>query len=319
MILKILFVIAIVLQFFAVGVALKLTRVTKFNFSWMLLTIGFIMMAVMRLVEFLPYVSNIKPQDYREIFVWMGVFTSLAFAIGVFMIQKIFKYMKRVEDSRRQTEKMFLNTIIQTEEKERKRFAKDLHDGLGPLLSTVKMSVSSLAQMKHNEASREIVENTELVINEAIKSLKEISDNLSPHVLNNFGLVRALSNFSNKINITKTIRINLVSNLKDERFDSNVEVVLYRVVCELINNTIKHAKAKKIDLSLTKDGDYLTIIYQDDGKGFNVAKVIEQPATSGMGFSNIYSRINSLKGEINIESEHKKGTWVTIKVKMHDE
>ncbi|MDP2890548.1 MAG: histidine kinase [Bacteroidota bacterium] len=319
MILKILFVIAIVLQFFAVGVALKLTRVTKFNFSWMLLTIGFIMMAVMRLVEFLPYVSNIKPQDYREIFVWMGVFTSLAFAIGVFMIQKIFKYMKRVEDSRRQTEKMFLNTIIQTEEKERKRFAKDLHDGLGPLLSTVKMSVSSLAQMKHNEASREIVENTELVINEAIKSLKEISDNLSPHVLNNFGLVRALSNFSNKINITKTIRINLVSNLKDERFDSNVEVVLYRVVCELINNTIKHAKAKKIDLSLTKDGVYLTIIYQDDGKGFDVAKVIEQPVTSGMGFSNIYSRINSLKGEINIESEHKKGTWVTIKVKMHDE
>lgn len=319
MILKILFVIAIVLQFFAVGVALKLTRVTKFNFSWMLLTIGFIMMAVMRLVEFLPYVSNIKPQDYREIFVWMGVFTSLAFAIGVFMIQKIFKYMKRVEDSRRQTEKMFLNTIIQTEEKERKRFAKDLHDGLGPLLSTVKMSVSSLAQMKHDDASREIVENTELVINEAIKSLKEISDNLSPHVLNNFGLVRALSNFSNKINITKTIRINLVSNLKDDRFDSNVEVVLYRVVCELINNTIKHAKAKKIDLSLTKDGDYLTIIYQDDGKGFNVAKVIEQPATGGMGFSNIYSRINSLKGEINIESEHKKGTWVTIKVKMHDE
>ncbi len=319
MILKILFVIAIVLQFFAVGVALKLTRVTKFNFSWMLLTIGFIMMAVMRLVEFLPYVSNIKPQDYREIFVWMGVFTSLAFAIGVFMIQKIFKYMKRVEDSRRQTEKMFLNTIIQTEEKERKRFAKDLHDGLGPLLSTVKMSVSSLSQMKKDEASREIVENTEIVINEAIKSLKEISDNLSPHVLNNFGLVRALNNFSNKINITKTIRINLESNLKDERFDSNVEVVLYRVVCELINNTIKHAKAKKIDISLTKADDYLTIVYQDDGKGFNVARVIEQPASSGMGFSNIYSRINSLKGEINIESEHKKGTWVTIKVKMHDE
>jgi signal transduction histidine kinase len=133
MILKILFVIAIVLQFFAVAVALRLTRVTKYNFSWMLLTIGFILMAVMRLVEFLPYVSNIKPQDYREIFVWGGVITSLAFAIGVFMIQKIFKYMKRVEDSRRLTEKMFLNTIIQTEEKERKRFAKDLHDGLGPL------------------------------------------------------------------------------------------------------------------------------------------------------------------------------------------
>lgn len=314
MILKILFVIAIVLQFFAVGVAIKLTRVTKFNFSWMLLTLGFILMAIVRLVEFLPYVSNIKPQDYREIFVWMGVITSLAFAIGVFMIQKIFNYMKRVEDSRRLTEKMFLNTIIQTEEKERKRFAKDLHDGLGPLLSTVKMSVSSLAQMKHDEASAEIVKNTELVINEAIKSLREISDNLSPHILTNFGLYRALNNFTNKINAARTIKINLESNLRDERFDSNMEVVLYRVICELINNTIKHAKAKKIDLNLTKESDYLYITYKDDGKGFDVSKVIDQPSGTGMGFSNIYSRINSLKGEISVESEQKKGTTVSIKV-----
>ena len=213
---------------------------------------------------------------------------------------------------------MFLNTIIQTEEKERKRFAKDLHDGLGPLLSSVKMSVSSLAQMKHDDATREIVENTELVINEAIKSLKEISDNLSPHILNNFGLIRALNNFTNKINITKTIRINLVSDLKDERFDSNVEVVLYRVVCELINNTVKHARAKKIDISLMKEDQYLNIVYKDDGKGFDVTKIIEQPGNGGMGFSNIYSRINSIKGEINIESGQKKGTLVTIKVRMND-
>ena len=319
MILKILFVIAIILQFFAVGVAIKLTRVTKYNFSWMLLTLGFILMAVMRLVEFLPYVSDVKPQDYRQIYVWGGVITSLAFAIGVFMIQKIFKYMKRAEELRRSTEKMFLNTIIQTEEKERKRFAKDLHDGLGPLLSTVKMSVSSLAQLKHNDASREIVENTEIVINEAIKSLKEISDNLSPHVLDNFGLVRALTNFANKINVAKSIRINLITELKDERFENNVEVVLYRVICELINNTIKHAQAKKINISLTKTDNNLIIIYKDDGKGFEVSKVIGQPGNTGMGFSNIYSRINSLKGEINIESEYKKGTLVTIKVLIHDE
>lgn len=319
MILRILFVITIVLQFFAVGVAVKLTRVTKYNSSWMLLTLGFILMAITRLVEFLPYISEIKPQDTREIFVWGGLITSLAFAIGVFMIQKIFKYMKKVEDSRRLTEKMFLNTIIQTEEKERKRFAKDLHDGLGPLLSSVKMSVSSLAQMKQEEASREIVENTELVINEAIKSLKEISDNLSPHVLSNFGLVRALSNFINKINVAKTIRINLITDLKDERFDANVEVVLYRVICELINNTIKHAQAKKINISLSLAEDYLIIIYKDDGKGFDVNKIIEQQTSNGMGFSNIYSRINSLKGEINIESESKKGTLVTIKVLTHDE
>jgi len=314
MILRILFVITIILQFFAVGVAVKLIRVTKYNSSWMLLTLGFILMAITRLVEFLPYISEIKPQDTREIFVWGGLITSLSFAIGVFLIQKIFKYMKRVEESRRLTEKMFLNTIIQTEEKERKRFAKDLHDGLGPLLSTVKMSVSTLAQMKQDAASKEIIENTELVINEAIKSIKEISDNLSPHVLSNFGLVRALSNFINKINIAKTLKINLSTELKDERFDPNVEVVLYRVICELINNTIKHAHAKKINISLSLADGQLSIVYKDDGKGFDVSKIVENQGSSGMGFSNIYSRINSLKGEINIESENKKGTQVTIKV-----
>lgn len=319
MILQILLVISIILQFFAVGVAIKLTRVTKYNFSWILLTIGFIFMAIRRLVEFLPFISNFKTQDLGEVFVWFGVVISLTFAIGVFMIQRIFKYMKRVEDSRRLTEKMFLNAIIQTEEKERKRFAKDLHDGLGPLLSTVKMSVSSLAQLEHDQASREIVTNTEMVINEAIKSLKEISDNLSPHVLNNFGLLRALRNFSNKINATKAIHIQLDSNMTNERFSNDIEVVLYRVVCELINNTIKHAAAKTIEISLQKQNQSLTISYRDDGKGFDKSKMQELPMMGGMGFSNIYSRINSLKGEIIIDSEPDQGTLVYIKVKTDHE
>lgn len=319
MVLQILLVITIVLQFFAVAVAIKLTRVTKYNFSWILLTIGFILMAGSRIVEFLPYISNFKPQELGEVGVWFGVVISLAFAIGVFMIQRIFKYMKRVEDSRRLTEKMFLNAIIQTEEKERKRFAKDLHDGLGPLLSTVKMSVSSLAQLEHDAASKKIVANTEMVINEAIKSLKEISDNLSPHVLNNFGLLRALRNFTNKINTTKAINIKLVSNMGNERFSNNIEVVLYRVVCELINNTIKHASANTIEINMQKESDFLSIAYHDDGKGFDKNKLEELSSLGGMGFSNIYSRINSIKGDINIESEPKKGTLVNIKVNTQEE
>ena len=319
MVLQVLLAISIILQFFAAGVAIKLTKVTKYNFSWMLLTVGFIAMAISRIVEFLPYISNFEPQELGEVVVWFGVVISLTFAIGVFMIQKIFKYMKRVEDSRRLTEKMFLNAIIQAEEKERKRFAKELHDGLGPLLSTVKMSVSSLAQLKHDSASDDIVKNTEMIINEAIKSLKEISDNLSPHVLDNFGLLRALRNFTNKINATRAIYINLESNLGNERFETNIEVVLYRVICELINNTIKHAKAKKIDISLMKEEKKLTIAYKDNGKGFNKAKLMEQNSNRGMGLSNIFSRINSLKGEISIESEPGKGTMVNIKVKIDND
>jgi len=319
MVLQILLVISIILQVFAVGVAIKLIKETKYNFSWVLLTIGFLVMAVRLLVELLPYVSNFKPQELGEFMVWSGVTMSLTFAIGVFLIQKIFKYMKRVEDSRRLTEKMFLNAIIQTEEKERKRFAKDLHDGLGPLLSTVKMSISTLSQVEHDKSSKEIVKNTEMVINEAIKSLKEISDNLSPHVLNNFGLARAIRNFTNKINATRILHIKLRSNLADERFETNIEVVLYRVVCELINNTIKHAKAKKIEIDLNIEEKNLTIVYKDDGKGFEMDKLLNQANNSGMGFSNIFSRINSLKGEINVDSQPGQGTLVNIKVGTENE
>ncbi|MGQ8335037.1 sensor histidine kinase [Sunxiuqinia sp. A32] len=319
MILQVLLVVTIILQFFAVGVAIKLTKVTKFNFSWILLTIGFVLMAIRGLAEFLPFISNLNRQELGDFYVWIGVIISLSFAIGVFMIQRIFKYMKRVEDSRRLTEKMFLNAIIQAEEKERKRFAKDLHDGLGPLLSTVKMSVSALAQIEHDKNSKEIVTNTEMVINEAIKSLKEISDNLSPHVLNNFGLIRALRNFTNKINTTKAIHISLDSNLGNDRFNQNIEVVLYRVVCELINNTIKHSGAKQIQISLNQLEDKLRISYHDDGKGFDKKILMEQPSSGGMGFSNIFSRINSLKGDIQVETEQGKGTMVYIKVNTNDE
>jgi Signal transduction histidine kinase len=315
MVLQILLVITIVLQLFAVGVAVKLTKVTKYNFSWMLLTIGFVLMVLQRLAEFLPYISNFQQEEVSEILSWFGVIISLSFAIGVFFIQKIFKYMSRVEDLRRHTEKMFLKAIIQTEEKERKRFAKDLHDGLGPILSTVKMSISTLENMNQDKVTKEIVENTNLAINEAIKSIKEISNNLSPHILDNFGLLRALRNFINKINVTQVIKINLASNIGDDRFDSDIEVVLYRVICELINNTIKHSKAKNIEISLFKEDKMLNIVYQDNGKGFDKSEW-DYPNDRGMGLSNMISRINSLKGEMWIDTEPGKGMITTIKVRI---
>jgi len=318
MILEIILVISIVLQLFAVSVAIKLTKVTKYNFSWMLLTVGFILTEVSLIIQFLPYISDFKPEELGQHIIWLGVIKALCFAIGVFMIQKIFKYMKKVEDSRRLTEKKFLNVIIQTEEKERKRFANELHDGLGPLLSTIKMSFSALVQNDPEKFSGEIVENTEIVINEAIKTLKEVSNNLSPHVLSDFGLYRALRNFINKINALRTITINIDSNIGNKRYDTNIEIILYRVICELIHNTVKHAGAKKIDISLMENEKYITIAYKDNGIGFDPEKLKKQSGSKGIGLSDIFSRINSLKGEISLDSHPGEGMNVFIKVKKHE-
>ena len=135
----------------------------------------------------------------QEFFVWLGIITSLCFAGGILIVNKIFNYIARTESQRRISERRILNTVLRTEEKERQRFSKDLHDGLGPLLSSAKMSVSALNSADMSEQNKEIIRNVNYVVDEAIRSLREISANLSPHVLNDFGLSRAISNFINKL------------------------------------------------------------------------------------------------------------------------
>lgn len=311
MLLQFALVLAMLLQVFAAGVSIKLTRVTKYNVSWMLISAGFILMAIRCLIEFLPTISDFAPQTFRELFVWLGVGVSFFFATGVFLIQKIFKYMKKVEQEKRDMEKNILNAIIQAEETERKRFAKDLHDGLGPILSTIKMSLSSLSRIDKEDQMKKILRNTDMVIDEAIKSIREISNNLSPHILNNFGLNKAMRNFINKINYSDTIQIKFSSGFEDDRFDSNTEVVLYRVLCELINNTIKHAEATIITISLEKTADKILCRYKDNGKGFDIHR-LSKSQNSGMGYSNMVTRINSLNGTFNLTSEKEKGTKASI-------
>ena len=309
-------VLSILLQFFAAFVAIRLTKMTKYNLSWILISLGFLIMAMNRLFELIPKLYERVPYDINVIFTWMGLFTSVCFTIGVLLIRKIFNFIKRLEESRREAEKRVLNAIIQTEEKERKRFAKDLHDGLGPLLSTVKMSISTLSLMDQDPSRKEIIENTAHVINESIKSIKEISNNLSPHILNNFGLASAIKDFSNKID-SKVVHINFESNAFNKRLEENVEVVLYRVVCELINNTMKHAQAHVADINLTIQHKNILLSYSDDGVGFNVNEVVgDNLQVNGMGYSNMLSRVNSIKGRMDVESSPESGTKVLIRVKI---
>ena len=112
------------------------------------------------------------------------------------------------------SEKRVINAIINTEENERKRFAKDLHDGLGPILSTVKMSLSALTDRIKDPSGSVILNNTNHLVNEAINTIKDISNNLSPHVLSNFGLASAISAFTTKINQTKAVEIDFKSNME---------------------------------------------------------------------------------------------------------
>ncbi|MDK2978262.1 MAG: hypothetical protein PWP52_976 [Bacteroidales bacterium] len=310
-------IISIILQLIAVFVALRLTKVTKYKISWILISIGFVFMAVRRFIDLFQLVNQPANEELNILNDWIAVVISVLLASGVIIIPEIFNYMRNVEFIRKNEEKKILNAIMMTEEKERKRFASDLHDGLGPLLSTVKMSISALSKYEKDAKNLKIIENADSVINEAIKSIKDISNNLSPHVLNNFGLAKAVKNFVDKINEIQKIKIQFTSNIFNQRFDSNIEIILYRIVCELIHNSIQHAEADRIEISLTQKNDVIDLFYDDDGKGFDFTyDSIRQ--NKGSGLQNMISRLESIHGYYEIESSTGKGFHAYISIKINN-
>ena len=312
MLIKILLVISIIVQTLATAYALRLVRATKYNSVWILFIVGFSLLSVERFVQLLMAGGHYVPRWW---FGYLGIVVSVCLSIGVMYAHKLFKYIDRLNRQRQLLNKRILTAVLRTEEKARSRFSKELHDGLGPLLSSARMSLSALSREERSADQREIIDNTTYVIDEAIRSLREISNNLSPHVLNDFGLARGVQNFIDKSAAMHDVKIRFTTNLRSERFDTDVEVILYRVICELINNSLKHAACSSINLSLSQNGTELALDYTDDGRGFNPQAMMD----CGMGLSNISSRINSLGGVFDIASAKGRGMRAAIRVNTQEE
>ena len=312
MLIKILLVISIIVQTLATAYALRLVRATKYNSVWILFIVGFSLLSVERFVQLLMAGGHYVPRWW---FGYLGIVVSVCLSIGVMYAHKLFKYIDRLNRQRQLLNKRILTAVLRTEEKARSRFSKELHDGLGPLLSSARMSLSALSREERSADQREIIDNTTYVIDEAIRSLREISNNLSPHVLNDFGLARGVQNFIDKSAAMHDAKIRFTTNLRTERYDTDIEVILYRVICELINNSLKHAACTSINLSLSQNGSELALDYPDDGRGFNPQAMMD----CGMGLSNISSRINSLGGTFGISSAKGKGMRAAIRVNTQQE
>ena len=306
-------VISIILQIFAASIALGFIKLTKYRLSWMLLSMAFVFMAVRKIIQLVEYMRGTPPSIWVTIDEWIGVLVSFMIIVGVILIRELFYSLKRADIDRLRTEKRVLNAIINAEENEKKRFAKDLHDGLGPLLSTVKMSISSLNERISDPSGKIILNNTNHLVNEAINTIKDISNNLSPHILSNFGLASAISAFTTKINQTKAIEIDFKSNMETQRLENDKEVVIYRAVCELINNSIRHSGASRIEIELNKHEKFVTLQFYDNGRGFDTSALRTEEA-KGMGLSNIETRVKTVVGVFILESTPGKGTSALIKV-----
>ena len=313
MLIKIALIIAVLLQFVASIIAINLIKRTKYNISWILISIGFILMAFRRLYDLIILFNETIEQTFGNILsAWASVLISLLMFIGVIYIRQIFNLQKKIDSLRKENESKVLSAIIKAEEETKKKFAKELHDGLGPILSSIKMSISAINKKAIGETNQQIIKKTNQAIDEALVTTKEVSNNLSPHILQNYGLLKAIKTFVNNLNLDNNYQIEFKSNIESKRFNPTIEIILYRIICELFANTIKHSCANTVEINLDLQNNMLYLSYSDNGIGIDPEEV--QNNTVGMGLSNIRSRIKSLNGTIHINSKQDKGFNIEISV-----
>ena len=209
-----------------------------------------------------------------------------------------------------------LRAVLHGQESERERIAAELHDSINPLLSIASMNVSSLLDyFKESKAAPlEKLNSILLMLENAMRGVREISSNLSPALLKSFGLSKALEQLCKKVRETGKLKITYLAHGMEDRLSFDIELALYRIAQELLNNVLKHAQAKAVDIQLIKHSKSVVLMVQDNGKGFDASP--EDIKMNGFGFKNITSRVQSLDGSLTIDSSLGKGTTVTIELQI---
>ena len=201
--------------------------------------------------------------------------------------------------------KLRASSVFQAQEKEKVHLSKELHDGLGPLLSLIKLNVSSLETNSGNE--KMLTEIKELA-SEGMKEVRNISHTLMPTLLEKQGLEPALREFTEQINQSQTLKADFTFTISS-KLTQDIELNIYRIVQETLNNALKHADANNASIHLIENKQQFELTISDNGKGFDVLKTSE-----GNGLNNIHSRVDFLNGKTEINSIHEKGTTFKISI-----
>ncbi|MBC7886254.1 MAG: sensor histidine kinase [Ferruginibacter sp.] len=205
-----------------------------------------------------------------------------------------------------ENEKLLLATqsIVKGQEDERSRLAKDLHDGLGGLLSGVKLQLGAMkGNLILSEEHGRIFNNALFKLDESISEMRRVAHNMMPEALMKLGLQQALQDYCDGLSVSQPFKINGEFYGLEKRMESSVEIVIYRIVQELLNNAIKHSGAQTILAQVMRNDNSLSITVEDNGKGFDKATLLQ-----GAGLKNIRSRVDYLRGQLDIKSTPGKGT-----------
>jgi len=251
----------------------------------------------------------ISPPWYKTVLFKGLVGLSVIGSIGSFYRKRIQKLNKEKSQHEEFTKK-----LIESQENERKRVAAELHDSLGQDLLIIKNK--ALVSIKKNEPEKLLEQMNEIseLTSATLNDVREISYNLRPYELDRLGLTKTIESMIERAN--NSTSINFVSNIDniDKVFIPEVEINIYRIIQESLNNVIKHSDAKEVIVSVLKKEKEIVLNISDDGKGFDIKKYKMNSNRKGFGLKGIEERVRLLKGELTIDSGAGKGTELWIKI-----
>jgi len=250
----------------------------------------------------------------RNAFLYAGL-TIIALAIFLFL----YFHQRRVKDriisdqKIRQLEEekklMAAKLLVEGQELERKRIATELHDGLGVLLSATKMQFSTI--LDKSPESRELIDKATKMLEQASGDVRKISHNMMPGLLTKLGFYEAVGDLFDHLDDSGKLVAECTITGEHTRLAENREIMLYRIIQEMVNNTIRHSEARNVSLHIHVLPDMLDIMFSDDGKGFDFEKMLE---SQSIGLKSIQSRVSFLNGELHIESAPSKGTRYNMRI-----
>jgi PAS domain S-box-containing protein len=213
-----------------------------------------------------------------------------------------------------QSENLLLRAIIDTQEKERQRLAKDLHDSLGQQISAIKFYISATADTTKDKDNKDILVKCNDALMKVLADMRNICFNLMPKTLEEFGLLKAIEELCNQMAFAAKIRFYVDCSDSFPSLDQYVEIDIFRVVQEFINNAIRHGRANKIWMKFQNTRNHIRIALKDNGVGFEMT---EAANFQGRGLQNVTSRIKSHNGEVKIKSAPGIGTQYQLTIPIN--
>ncbi len=218
----------------------------------------------------------------------------------------------------KELENFNLNAMLKGQESERRRLAKEIHDGIGPLMSTIKLHLDTVQSELEDVPPKVLKKINSMgeLIHEVADDIRNISHALMPSALIDLGLVAALDNLCQKANDSGKIQVNFYHSGMENRIEQNMALGIFRITQELLNNAFKYAQANIINIQLIKHPESIMLMVEDDGIGFDKNRLKDQIG-NGIGLRNIQTRAKTLGGHFNLDTQVGKGVLATVEIPLH--